>query len=188
MKLILPILLFACLCMGGCSQADVDRAKAANDAAIASLNKVESARAEIVKALDEARALASSVGGSRADALIAKVESKLEVADDGVKIARAVADATGKGLEDAKKSLETGGTALDVAIGVLQSILMYSTPVLAVAVPIISKYRKALTLTAAHGDRMEVAQTPDEIKAAKDISIAEQVAGGVKSIIERART
>ncbi len=53
--------------------------------------------------------------------------------------------------------------------------------------PMINRYRKAITVTAAHADRMEEANTPEAIVEAKKISIAEQAAAGVAALIEKNR-
>ncbi len=188
MKYLLPILLFSCLFMGGCTQADVDRAQAALDQATATLAKVEAARDAAAAALAETKTIASTIGGARADALIAKAETGLDMANDGVKVARSIADTAASGLDAAKKSQAVGGATVDTIIAVGLALITGGATITATVVPIIQKYRSALTMTAAHADRMEAAITPEQIEAAKKISIAEQVAGGVKSLIEKART
>lgn len=171
----------------GCSQEAVDRAKAAQADAEKRLAIVQAASVQAEQALEQIKALALVVGGEKAAAMVKVGEHSLEVAKDGERAAQALADATGRATAAAERSQAAGGTTFDVILGILQSLALGAAPVLAVVLPIVNKYRKALTVTAAHADRMEEATTPAEIEAAKKISIAEQAAGGLTAIIAKAR-
>ncbi len=185
--LLLTSMLITVLLLSGCTQADVDRAKVLQAHAEARLVQAHEA-AEVARvALEQMKAIALAVGGTQAEALVKKGELAAEATHDAETVAAAVVDATGKAVADAERSQAAGQSTLNTILTIVGSLATGAGGIAGIAIPIIAKYRRAITVTAAHADRMENAETQGDVDIAKQVSIAEQAAAGVTAIIEKAR-
>lgn len=111
------------LALGGCTQDQINRAQAIDDAAHARQAQAEAALNAAQEALDVAKALAAQVGAEKASAALAKAQQALDTAGafaNATKAAVSTADAT---LAAAKSSAAAGGATIDTLLAVLTAFV-----------------------------------------------------------------
>lgn len=122
MRALLPLAAF-CLLLGGCTQAQIDRAQAIDDAAHQRQAQADAALAAAQEALTTAKALAAQVGADKASAALQKAQAALDAAgafSDATKAAVTTADA---GLAAAKSSQAAGESTLNVLLAFLSGVV-----------------------------------------------------------------
>lgn len=151
--------------------------KADADGALQAARETSAQLRELAKSLDAAKAASILAQAdalvAQAEASVARVGSTLEVAEQATTAARAAKDA--------------GGGLFEVLCGASAILL----PGAAGAIKLlrdIAKARTAVKLTALHADRMEDAETAEDVEAAKEKAKREQALHGVAELIEKARS
>lgn len=198
---LLPILLFAALALGGCSVDDailraehaVAVAQAATDKATAGLAQAEQAVTVAKATLAEAQAVASATGSDAAKDAVAKAADAVRIAEAAIPTVRQTAADTTEALAAAKSSLDAakaakaaGGSTWDVLIAIASTAIP-AAGAIGKLIADANKLRTAVAVTANHADRVEAANTDEDVDKVKAISRAEQVAHGVVDIIAAAR-
>ncbi len=117
MKYILPLM--ALVMLSGCTQRQIDEAKAMQAQAHQILTVTEEAHRATQAALAEMKAIAAKIGGASGEALVAKAEHMLEVTGEKVADARDYAKKMDGAVEVAVASHDAGGTTVDVLLGLL---------------------------------------------------------------------
>lgn len=184
---LLSSIIFLALFLCGCTQGDIDRAKAAQVKAKQVLEQAKSAEATVSAAYIEIKAIAEQLGREKGAALMARVDKALATASDGVHVAQAMVDASGVIVVAAEKSKAAGGLTIDAVLAGIIAFFTGGASIATAVMPIINRYKRAIMVTAAHADRMEESETQDDVDLAKRISIAEQATAGVTAIIASAR-
>jgi len=199
--LVLPLLCFALLALGGCG---LDEAIARSEHAVATAQAaVERADAGLVQAghaveqaqavLDQARTLATVAGSDRAAEAVTQASAALNQARAAVPAIQATASdartalaAAQASLDAAKAAKNAGGSTWDVLLAILGT----AVPALGAVGKLVGDVRQlrtAVKLTAAHADAVEQAETDDDVEKVKVVSIQSQEAAGVRTLIDNLR-
>lgn len=178
----------------GCTDAQIARAQSIADAASIRVGQAEQAVALATEAVASAKELATKLESEQALRIIGQAEQALHVASAAKDSAIASAKVAQDGVAAAKAAQEAGGSTVDVIIaGVTVAIpaiggLLAAFAKLARTTTKLADTTTALRLTAVHADRMEEAETDEDVKEAKRKAVAEQIAQGVHGLIDRIRT
>lgn len=200
----LPLLLLALclLVLTGCVTEErlaqlesiATRAEAIAEKAQAGLATAEKAVAMADQALVTARRLAEVTQSEQAQRAVDVAGKALAEAEQALPVARAAVETTRQTAALAKATYEeataqkaagAGGWELALSIGL--SLLAGGGTAAAPLLGAIRRYRTATALAAAHADRMEKADTLEDIEAAKQRAMVEQSAAGVHTLIAAVR-
>lgn len=182
--LMLPLMLVL-LC--GCS---LDDALRQTEVALAAAEK---SKAEAVIALEKAQEtakglqiLAESLDAEKAAAVLRQADDLIERAKTNVsKIDDALVIAS-EAHKAAQAARDGGGNLFEILLAAGGALI----PGLAIYVKGLNNartYRAAIRAAANHADRMERAETDDDVRRAKELSIAEQESLRVRSLLEDVR-
>ncbi len=199
---LLAILAIALLSLSGCNERQIAQAEAGVAAARQTLSDVEGAIATAKAALAQAKAAAELLGTKVADDVIAKANAAVAMAEKARPVAEATMKVAETTLAAAKQSQangdSTGGTLLTIISTLVAAIPTVGIP-LAMALNNAKKQRdeeiaerkraeaeaearrKAISIVAAYADKMELAETPEQVKAAKD---SVQAAAGLHNVAD----
>lgn len=171
----------------GCS---VDDAVARSEAALTQARLIKAdADTALIAAQDTAaglRKLAESLHADKAAAVLAQADAMVAQAQAASKRIDTTLTVAESAVDAAKSAQAAGGSLWDVLIGAVGALVPGAGGAL-LLVRRLAQYRTAVTLTAAHADRMEEAETAADVDAAKLKAKREQDLHGVASLIEKAR-
>lgn len=188
MRNLLLITIFAAVAfIVGCTDAQIERAQSIADAASHRVGQAETAVALAQEAVASAKEVATKLESEQALRIVGQAEQALVVAA----AARDAAVESAKGAQDsvkaAKAAQEAGGSAVDVVVAGV-TVAVPAVGALIAALMKLAKTTTALRLTSVHADRMEEAETDEDVRLAKEKAIKEQTAQGVHGLIDRIRT
>lgn len=115
--------LSALLFLGGCTQAQIDRAAAISAGADARLAQADQAMVLAQAAVDQGKALAEQLGSIRAEQVVAQAQQALVAAGAAREAAKLAADAGHAALSSAQAAQAAGGSTLDVLGAALAAFL-----------------------------------------------------------------
>lgn len=185
------LFLLCLLALGGCDTREaLDASRAALEEARARQVQAAQVLADTRRLVTEAHTLAKTLETEKgaqliatADALLVKAEQQVETLGDAVSVVEKAHDA-------AEAAHKAGGGWLDLALVALGIILPAAGEMgrrLLVAKRTNDQLRSAVSSTARHADRMEKAETDEDVAAAKDLTAIEQEALKVRDLIASLR-
>lgn len=172
--------------LSGCTGEQIARAEHAVAAADAGVDRAEQAARIAEQALTQASALAEQVGSQQARDAVAAAQQAVALAQAAIPAAREVAAQAHAALDAAKAAQAAGGSTFDM----LMAVAVAAIPGLGVIAKMrgtIQKLHTAVRLTADHGDRMERAETADDVVGVKKATVAAQADAGVLALVAAIR-
>lgn len=178
----LGLVLLVCFSLGGCTQAQIDRAQAIDDSAHVRQQQADAALAAAQIALKAAQDLAATIGSAKAADALTKAQDALNLAGDFSSATKAAVASADAGLAAAKTSQAAGASTLDVLLAALTAFV----PTAGVAATAIAKAiqnGRAFAQTvkgidaakASMGDALFTQHVAPALSSAQDASVKAQV-------------
>lgn len=180
--------LCVCAVLSSCSVDDaLARAERGSELATA-------ARAAAQQKLEQAEAIAAqlkvfavTLDSDKAKYVAAQAEGLIASAKTGLATADKTLGLYNEALDTAKAAKAAGGGILDILLGVAGTLVPAAGGAIALFRQL-ALHKTAIVAATNHADRMENAETADDVKTAKHMSELEQSALGVSALIEKLRS